>query len=448
MLYVYFSISDTMKVKKITKQIPVKSVESDSEEEDSDVSDNDSSSGDEDMAEPTPVAPLIESDDGDSSGSSSEDDDDDIPQHADPGKANEAVLNEMDEGEDSSDDEAPVEISSKKSKEKPQLKKEEPVEKKLAYNKEDEDKTVFCGNIPNGPNVNETRIKDMFSEYGPVRSVRFRSETGKVIFSKKVKKDCRNFLAYIVFEKEEDAKKSLILNEFKLLDNHLRVNMANNKKEAFTNKGTIFVGNLPFDALESDIHEYFSQVGQIEYVRKIANKGIAYVCFHKGVNLSIALKLNEKPFKGRNLRISRCESREKQDKKKLFKKDTNTGKVVKQKVRKPHKMNEDVFVRGRANNNPIIKKIKETQKAKFNKFTDAHQTSKKDLFRRGGKMDQKQRDESRVKTNKKQKFFGSKVDGIDKTKSKKSKVSKSIQQQKVIAKKLKSAAARGSGVET
>lgn len=60
-------------------------------------------------------------------------------------------------------------------------------------------------------------------------------------------------------------------------------------------------------------------------------------------------------------------------------------------------------------------------------------------------MDQNQRDETREKSKKKQKFFGAKVDGIDKIKSKKNKVSKSIKEQKVIAKKLKSAAARVSG---
>ena len=387
-------------------------------------------------------------------------DDEDIQEPNDPGKANDEILNEMDEdnSETSSDDEAPEEISFKPTKGvalgvakdneksvKPEIKQVEGEPKKLAYDKNDEAKTIFCGNIPNAPNINETRIKDLFSEFGPVKSVRFRNETGKLIFSKKIKKETRNFLAYVVFENLEDAKKSLQLNEYKLLDNHLRVNMANNKNEAFTNKGTIFVGNLPFDALESEIHQYFSQVGNIEYVRKIANKGIAYVCFHKGVNIATALKLNDKPFKGRNLRISRCESREKQDKKKLFKKDTQTGKIVKQRVKKPHKMNEEAFIRGRANNNPIIKKIKETQKAKFNKFTDAKQLSKKEIFRRGGKMDQNQRDETREKSKKKQKFFGAKVDGIDKVKNKKSKVSKSIKDQKVIAKKLKSAAARASG---
>ena len=281
-----------------------------------------------------------------------------------------------------------------------------------------------------------------YSQYGAVKSLRLRTEMGSKIFSKKIKKDCKSFIAFVVFENAENAEKSIQLNGFKLLENHLRVNMANKKNEAFGSKGTIFVGNLQFEATESEIHDYFKQVGKILYVRKIANKGIAYVSFDKGVNIATALKLNGLPFRGRNLRISRCETRDKQDKKRLFKKDEKTGKIVKQKVRRPHKMNEDKFMSGRANNNPIIKKIKETQRAKFNKFAERKQLSKKELFRAGGKMDQNHREKTRESSNKKTKFFGAKVDGIDKKKSKKTKVSKSIQEQKVIAKKLKSAAAR------
>jgi nucleolar protein 12 len=390
--------------------------------------------------EPDPIQKEEDSNDSSS-------DDDDVPQAADPVKVNDTIISEMEVGENSSGDEAeePKAKTSKKSKEKPTrgVKPEEDEEpKKLAYDKSEEPRTVFCGNIPNGPNVNETRIKDLFGEYGTVKSVRFRSEIGKILFSKKMKKDTKNFNAYVVFEKEEDAKSSIKLNGFKLLDNHLRVNMANNKRDAFSNKGTIFVGNLPFDSLESEIHEYFSQVGNIEYCRKIANKGIAYVCFSKGVNISTALKLNDQPFKGRKLRISRCESRDKQDKKKLYKKDEKTGKRIKLRVKKGSKINEEIFMRGKSNNNPIVKKIKSTQSAKYNKFTEKNQLSKKELFRRGGKMDQNQREDNREKGTKKKKFFGSKVDGIDKAKSKKSKVSKSLKQQKVIAKKLKSAASR------
>lgn len=415
-----------MKVKKSKTQKPP--VEPEPEESDEELAESSDSAVDDDPTD------------------SSDEDDDDVPEPEDPAKANESIMQEMDEGESS--DEEPEVVVSKKPVAKPQEKTPKKVEEleapKLAYDKADEYKTVFCGNIPNAPNVNETRIKDLFSEYGPVKSVRLRTEAGKVLFSKKIKKECLNFNAYVVFEKQEDARKSIRLNGFKLLDNHLRVNMANNKREAFSNKGTIFVGNLPFDATESEVHAYFSRVGGIEYVRKIANKGIAYVCFQKGVNLVTALKLDNKQFKGRNLRISRCESRDKQEKKKLFRKDSKSGKIVKQKIKRPHKMNEDAFMRGRPSNNPIIKKIKDTQKAKFNKFSEAHQPTKKELFRRGGKMDQNHREETREKTNKKRKFFGAKVDGLNKTRGKKAKVSKSIKQQKVIAKKLKSAASRSS----
>lgn len=379
----------------------------------------------------------------DSDSSSDEDSSIDEPEH--PQKANDSVFKAL--GNDEVDSDSEVETPAKTKKVKKDKKVAAPdaeaeEAKKLAYDKAEERRTVFCGNIPNAPNVNDTRIKDLFSEYGPVKSVRFRTEDGKKILSKKTRKGCKSFIAYVVLENEEDARKSVQLNGYKLLENHLRVNMANNKRETFSSKGTIFVGNLSFDATEAEVHEYFTQVGEIEYVRKIANKGIAYVCFQKGVNLSKALKLNEKPFKGRNLRISRCESKDKQEKKKMFKKDEKTGRLVKQKVRRPHKINEQVVMMGRHNNNPIVKKIKDNQKAKYNRFTDTHKDSKKELFRRGGKMDQTDREQTREKGKKKQKFFGSKVEGIDKHKSKKAKASKSMKQQKVIAKKLKSAAAR------
>lgn len=220
--------------------------------------------------------------------------------------------------------------------------------------------------------------------------------------------------------------------------------MANKKKEAFSNKGTVFVGNLPFESLENDIYNFFTSVGKIEYVRKIPKKGIAYVRFDKGVNIAKALKLTGETFGGRQIRVSRCESQPKQEKKKLFKKDEKTGKVKKQKVKKEHKIKENVLMSGRANNNPIVKKIRENQKGKFNKFSGDNQVSKKEMFRKGGKMDQNAKTMSREKTKKKQTFAGAKVGDIDgkSKKIKKNKVSKSIKEQKVIVKKLKSAASR------
>lgn len=273
--------------------------------------------------------------------------------------------------------------------------------------------------------------------------MRIRSEGGKVIYNKKMMNKTENFNAYIVYEKEEDAQKSIELNGHEILGHHLRVNMANSKNDAFSNKGTIFVGNVPFEATEAEIHDFFSPVGKIEYVRKIPKRGIAYVRFDKGVDIVKALKMNDQVLGGRNIRVSRCESKQKQEKKKMFKKDEKTGKFNKQRVKKAHKIKDNVLMSGRANNNPIIKKIKDKQTAKFNKFSRDNAVSKSDVFRKGGQMDQNLKNLSREKTKKKQTFSGTKVDDINmKSKVKKNKATKMEKQQKVIVKKLKSAAAR------
>lgn len=179
---------------------------------------------------------------------------------------------------------------------------------KKAYPKEDEASTVFVGNIPNDPNINETRIKELFSQYGSIKSVRIRTGAGQVIFTQKIKKSCTSFNAYVVFTNPKDAENSLDLNGYQLNENHLRVNMANQFKWESNNKGTIFVGNLPFKATETDIHGHFSKVGNIEYVRIMPNKGIAYVCFKKGTNIADAVKFKV-PFGGRDLRIERYVSK-------------------------------------------------------------------------------------------------------------------------------------------
>lgn len=72
--------------------------------------------------------------------------------------------------------------------------------------------------------------------------------------------------------------------------------------------------------------------------------------------------------------------------------------------------------------------------------------SKKDLFRRGGKFDKDNREVNRNKMKQKKSFFGSKVEdgGFSAKKKgvKKGKITKVAKDQKVIAKKLKSAALR------
>jgi RNA recognition motif-containing protein len=72
---------------------------------------------------------------------------------------------------------------------------------------------------------------------------------------------------------------------------------------------TIFVKNLPYDANEEEVNEYFMRCGTVESVRLVYNslhkhfKGFGYVDFKNKTSVKEALKLDGKVFKGRALVI-------------------------------------------------------------------------------------------------------------------------------------------------
>lgn len=160
------------------------------------------------------------------------------------------------------------------------------------------------------------------------------------------------------------------------------------------------------------------------------------MCFKKGASIVQAVKLNGKHFKNRPLRIERYVSKDKQEKKKLFKRDPKTGRVQKQKIRKPHKIEDEKLLRGRSNNNPIIKKIRESSKAKFNKFSMEQKVPKNEFFKKNNVEVQA----PRKRPMKENKFFGRKVDKVKNKTNKSKKASKSVKEKKILIKKLKSAA--------
>ena len=59
----------------------------------------------------------------------------------------------------------------------------------------------------------------------------------------------------------------------------------------------------PLDTTDNSLYEFFSKIGEIEFVRQVPFKGIAYICFKKGVSIAKALKLNQQTLDGRPLRI-------------------------------------------------------------------------------------------------------------------------------------------------
>ena len=79
----------------------------------------------------------------------------------------------------------------------------------------------------------------------------------------------------------------------------------------------LFVGNLPYDMTEPDLREFFSPVGQLSTViipvdRETGKRrGFAFVEFSDPAQAEEASrKLNNKPFKGRNITINEARARE------------------------------------------------------------------------------------------------------------------------------------------
>ncbi|KAK9322709.1 hypothetical protein V1517DRAFT_322600 [Lipomyces orientalis] len=181
--------------------------------------------------------------------------------------------------------------------------------------------TVFVGNIPSDVISSRTdyaNLKKHFAQYGKIKSIRFRSIAfsemlpRKVAFIKQKLHDKRHTAnAYIVYDSEDSARKSLQSNGFVLQGHHIRVDsVAHPAKQ--DSKRSVFIGNLDFDAEEESLWEHFGKVGEIEYVRVIRDsktnvgKGFAYVQFKDSMYVAKALLLNDKKMGNRKLRVTRA----------------------------------------------------------------------------------------------------------------------------------------------
>ncbi|KAJ8098716.1 hypothetical protein POJ06DRAFT_140555 [Lipomyces tetrasporus] len=183
--------------------------------------------------------------------------------------------------------------------------------------------TVFVGNLPSDAISSRTdyaTLKKHFAQYGKIKSIRFRSIAfsemlpRKVAFIKQKLHDKRHTVnAYIVYDSEDSARKSLQSNGVVLQGHHIRVDsVAHPAKQ--DSKRSVFIGNLDFDAEEESLWEHFGKVGAIEYVRIIRDsktnvgKGFAYVQFKDSMYVAKALLLNDKKMGNRMLRVTRARS--------------------------------------------------------------------------------------------------------------------------------------------
>ncbi|KAK9454171.1 hypothetical protein V1511DRAFT_502947 [Dipodascopsis uninucleata] len=187
-------------------------------------------------------------------------------------------------------------------------------------------RTIFIGNVPSSAILNKpdyNKLKNHFSQYGEIESIRFRSIAfsemlpRKVAFIQQKLHDKRQSVnAYIVFDSEEGARNALASNGEIVLDHHLRVDSVAHPAKQDT-KRSVFIGNLDFECNDEELWAHFDKnVGEVEYVRIIRDsktnvgKGFAYVQFKDSIYVSKALMLNDKQMnsKGRKLRVMRAKA--------------------------------------------------------------------------------------------------------------------------------------------
>lgn len=197
--------------------------------------------------------------------------------------------------------------------------------------KEDEfdkaERTVFVGNVPATVVTSKTtqkQFKKLFSEVGPVESVRFRSIAfgealpRKAAFAQKKLHGARDSVnAYVVYKEKTPSRNAVSrLNAREFDHHHLRVDHVAHPV-AKDNKRTIFVGNLDFEALEEELWRYFNlhTDNDVESVRVVRDsktnlgKGFALVQFKDSLSVNKCILLNDKPMSKeskRKLRISRA----------------------------------------------------------------------------------------------------------------------------------------------
>lgn len=269
-------------------------------------------------------------------------------------------------------------------------------------------RTLFLGNLP--AKVTMHQIKSLVGK-NLVESVRLRNYTLSKTPLKKQVAVRRHLIdengtcsAYVVMNNESDVDEALNrLNGYEYMDHVIRADHAKLKgqKEKIdpdTNRRTVFIGHVPYDATEDEIRGYFEKCGEIHHVRipcdeRGKSKGVCYVTFVNEDDVSLALQFDGSAFRKEKITVQRSNpaKAEKMKKKKeqietmkkerkLAKKDKPTGKFGNRKKRiqaNPLK---------KANSKPRSKSVGSAQSTNTTKKTD---TSFEGRHSKSSKLDQK-----------------------------------------------------------
>jgi nucleolar protein 12 len=183
-------------------------------------------------------------------------------------------------------------------------------------------RTLFVGNVPSKCCTDkqlQRELKAIFTKYGPVESLRFRSLVLSEAMPRKHafisgqlsdKSDSNN--AYVVMKRVEDAQNCLVENTTLFHNHHLRVDIAGTQSKIPSHKKSVFVGNIPLDISEETLWKAFADCGAITSVRVIRDKstgkgkGFAYIAFKDRETVKMGLLLDGTEIGGRKIRVQKC----------------------------------------------------------------------------------------------------------------------------------------------
>jgi nucleolin len=217
--------------------------------------------------------------------------------------ANESEDKESENSKEKAEEENPEGDSSEEEKKPVKKEKTAPEGKEQEGNPAE----LYVGSLPF--EAKEDEIKEYFSEYGEIASIKMLQRNGKY-----------SGRSFVVFKNVKDADKAVEANGKEFKGRALIVRKAANfpsekeSKPAAISPTRVFVVNIAFDATEEKIREFFAKCGDIKEVKMInkANgtfRGFAFVEFESEESAKKAIGLSGKELDGREIKVSQAETK-------------------------------------------------------------------------------------------------------------------------------------------
>lgn len=256
------------------------------------------------------------------------------------------------------------------------------------------ERTIFIGNLPT--TLKSSDVKKLFEPQSIVETIRFRNiqlqKNSKLNRKTAVRRheidENGTCSAYVVLKNKDNIEDFVNkLNGTKHFEHIIRVDFAKPPGEKTeidkeTNKKTVFVGHLPFDATEEEVYDIFKVCGDIHHIRILKDergrsRGVAYVTFKDESAVQFALKFNKANIRKETLTVQRSNPGKAEQKK---------SKEMKKQNKKKDKIKKNVKNVKKVNVKENDKKEKKTTKSFEGKRAKSHEDDKNQSIKNYLKM--------------------------------------------------------------